>query len=355
MAGHHPSGATQLILDELRADLGLARRLPADLARRFHAVPLAEDRGWITVAMADPDDLTARAAIASILGPAVCVVRADPAAIDTLVAQIWREEDWPPLDLVVCSSAQVVPGGLLDYSQAMAELLGARFSCLEAVDSLSLFPSAREGQKGKSKPMRDVLVVGEPDQAVVRRVLEGNTERAHISQSNVRSLAALAVQEPRWPIKKLLLILGGAADDSAIEWVMRLARPSQTTVAVVPLVLAAAELGQVTDLIPVRRGRDWNPALRGDTPLGRKVHIVGGFLRNRGIHGTLRLRQGPPDSQVRREVAEGDYDLIVASAHCPESGRSTQLCTDLTVSLITASERPVLIANLSPGAQYETG
>ena len=65
-------GRVHLILDSpiaegLAAKPLVARRLPAELARRFHALPIAEDNGRITVAMADPDDVVARQAIASAL------------------------------------------------------------------------------------------------------------------------------------------------------------------------------------------------------------------------------------------------------------------------------------------------
>ena len=49
-----------LRLDDLMVNLKLARRLPAKLAFRHHALPVAQEKGHITVAMANPDDEMAR-------------------------------------------------------------------------------------------------------------------------------------------------------------------------------------------------------------------------------------------------------------------------------------------------------
>jgi excinuclease ABC subunit B len=58
------------------------------VAFRYHALPLAGDSDRITVAMADPDDAIALAAVADALGTQPYVVRSDPDAIDDLLAEI---------------------------------------------------------------------------------------------------------------------------------------------------------------------------------------------------------------------------------------------------------------------------
>ena len=68
-----------LTLDKLAADPELSGRLPPDLAWRCHALPLAEDDGRVTVAMADPGGAE----------PREVVVAATPAP-DSLDAKKWR-------------------------------------------------------------------------------------------------------------------------------------------------------------------------------------------------------------------------------------------------------------------------
>lgn len=84
-----PQKTAYLTIDELAVDPTIARRLPPDLAWRCHALPLAEDNGRITVAMADPDNAEAREAVVAVLGPRSCVVKGSALAIDERLAEIW--------------------------------------------------------------------------------------------------------------------------------------------------------------------------------------------------------------------------------------------------------------------------
>ena len=83
--------------------------------------------------------------------------------------------------------------------------------------------------------------------------------------------------------------------------------------------------------------------LTANAPLGRRMRQIAQHLAEWEIEGTLRLRQGPPEGQIRRELLHGDYDLIVVAAmpdgrwlSCPEK--------DLAGSLFHWTDRPVLIA-----------
>jgi hypothetical protein len=101
-----------LTLDQLDADPMLAQRLPAELARRYHALPVAEDNGRITVVMADPEDVAACDAIASALGignrvqqpSPLFLVRGDPSSIDALVSHVWGDPT-PSLNMLLITPA----------------------------------------------------------------------------------------------------------------------------------------------------------------------------------------------------------------------------------------------------------
>jgi hypothetical protein len=90
--------------------------------------------------------------------------------------------------------------------------------------------------------------------------------------------------------------------------------------------------------------------LSADTPLGWQIHRATRQLVNWEVEGSLRLRQGPPDWQIRREIAEGDYDLIVAAAGiCPRrlhwrSRAPLGLGQDLIGHILCGADRPVLVA-----------
>jgi len=137
-----------LAIDRLTANPALVRRLPAETARRFHALPLAEDGGSVTVAMANPDDAGARQAVTAVLGSDVCLVQADPSTIDALLAQVWgAEEDLSPTSalrsvsgLWACGVGGPLPDEVWDYARSLASLLGADATRVDALDVAS--PSA---------------------------------------------------------------------------------------------------------------------------------------------------------------------------------------------------------------------
>jgi nucleotide-binding universal stress UspA family protein len=343
MAGTSPPKTPYLALDELATDPKLARRLPVDLARRFHALPLAEEKGRVTVAMADPEDAAAREAIERVLGPALYLVQADVATIDTLVAEIWGEEANRPLRLVVIDAPTPATATVWNYARTLAGLLGADLSRLdlECVDDIS-----REGERSE----RDLVIVDETDHPLIRRLLPVPTERAPVGVARRDPLpmpsALLAVRRPRWPLRRLLLLLCGEERDyAAAGWVLRLARQCGSAVTVLALVPP----------VPATNGRRAGTdqglpgLLSSETRLGRQIRTVARRLVNSGIDGTLRLRQGASDGQIEGEVAEGDYDLVaVAVCSCPRE--RPRLSMDLVSALLHRTDRPVLIVN-SPAAQ----
>jgi len=81
--------------------------------------------------------------------------------------------------------------------------------------------------------------------------------------------------------------------------------------------------------------------LTTDTPLGYKLRQVARHLVDWEVEGTLRLRQGPPDWEIRREVVEGDYDLIAVTVQ-PRHLSLRWLEGDPIGSLLRWSDRPVL-------------
>jgi len=340
MTGNGPHRNAYLALDQLATNPSLARRLPVDVARRFHALPLAEDRGRVTVAMADPDDTAAREAIESIMGASLYVVQAAPGTIDSVLVEIWGDETGHPLGLGVCEALHPVAVGVWDYAQSLAGLLGAHLSRLdipETADDL-----AQQGEVAA----HDLVVLGEANLPLIHRMLSASTKRGVAVEQNRMASAIVVAQQPRWPLKHVLLILCGEESDGvAVEWVLRLARPGGAAVTVLALV------PPVPDVVDPRTGmeRGLPGLLSSDTRLGRQMQAVARHLVNSEIESILRLRQGPPDWQICRELVEGDYDLIVAGQLC--QWWQQWLDTELLDSLLRWTDRPVLVA--TPVTAYE--
>jgi hypothetical protein len=337
-----------LTLDNLTADPKLARCLPLDLAWRYHALPLAEDNGRITVVMADPEDAEAREAVIAALGPSSCVVKGSALAIDAWLTDIWRDEA-RHLEAKVCDVPDPFPEELWDYVQALGGLLGSHLGRARTEGELDALVDETD-----HSPCDLVIVAGsargEPCHLLVRRLL-ARPAAAGVPALQQRSIpfALLVVRQPRWPPERLLLVICGEnADDAAVDWALRLGRASAaavTALAVVPPVPAMYHgLG--------RMEQGMTALLATDTALGRRMHQVARRLAQCQVEGTLRLRQGAPDQQIGREVTEGGHDLVVmATRPCPWWLR--QLRGDPICSLLSRVDRPVLLAEPTAARHHE--
>jgi nucleotide-binding universal stress UspA family protein len=329
MTAKGSSKTLYLALDNLATDSRLARSLPADLAWRCHALPLAEDNGRVTVAMADPDDVVARDAVISALGPASCLIQANRAAIDALLAQVWNSSDSQCLDVRVCAYPDPVPDRLRDYMQALALLLDAKVTYLTE-------PAHVKDLVNRSAAEYDLVVFPGPGHPQFSELLR---QRPLTGREHALAPGFLLARKPRWPIQRILLVLsGGCGDESAANWAEFLARRSgagATILAVTPPVPAmyAGLKGMAHGLATV---------LSADTPLGHQIRDASRKLVESGVEATLKLREGPPDWQISLEAVEGEYDLVVLAAQAGRAGLR-RLDRGLVGDIVRSLARPVLI------------
>jgi nucleotide-binding universal stress UspA family protein len=82
--------------------------------------------------------------------------------------------------------------------------------------------------------------------------------------------------------------------------------------------------------------------LTTDTILGRQLRQVARRLANAQIEGTLRLRQGSPEWEIRREVLEGQFDLLVIAA-APQDRMQPWALGDLAILLMRTVNRSILV------------
>jgi nucleotide-binding universal stress UspA family protein len=323
-----------LVLDDLVPNVDLARRLPHNLARQFHALPLAEERGLLTVVMADPDDMAACQAVTRALGTAPYIVRGDRAVIDTWIAQLWAQRPTVRPQYLVYAPQGRNAGEWYAYACQLGNLTGAEVGCLDQPDVAAV------AKVLKATPC-DLVVCGQACECLARRVLCGPAD-SRLAECVSTSLLVLA--GVRWPLRKILLaILDPASNEASLAWVRTLAQPSGgavTALAVVP---------PIPDLYGNLRGmkHDIGQLLATGTPLGREMRRVAQLLVDWRIDGVLRLRQGPISREIRLEAQEGDYDLIVLCAETQDRLMSLVL-GGLVNPLLRWADRPVLIAKTSP-------
>jgi nucleotide-binding universal stress UspA family protein len=285
--------------------------------------------------MADPDDAEAREAVVATLGPRSCVVKGDPLTIDARLTEIWGDKARRCLKLAVCAFPDPLPGELWDYSQALGVLLGAHLDRISLAGEMNGL--AEEGVRAEC----DLVIFGKHDHPWIRRLLSRSTaNRGLASRRSAVSFAILVAQRPRWPLERIVLVIcGERADNAAVDWTLRLARPSAaavTVLAVAPPVPAMYHgLSRMEQSVAA--------LLTTDTALGRQMHQAARRLAECRVDGTLRLRQGAPDQQICREVVEGDHDLIVMATR-PCRWWLRQLKGDPICSLLSRVDRPVLLA-----------
>jgi nucleotide-binding universal stress UspA family protein len=297
-----------LVRDQLSKRLELARCLPFDLAWRYRALPLAEDHGRVTVAVADPDDAQARDAIRAALGPDSCVVRADPMAIDALLAEVWGDMARCRTTLRVCACPESLTDELWGYAAALADLLGGQLNRAITPGEVSTLTRDQIGDC-------DLVVVGNGSHSLIRHVLSlPLAEAAATCDGSPASFGVLAAQQPRLPLQRILLLLcGGASDAAAVDWALRLAGPSGAAVTVLAVVPSVQAMYRGLS----RMEHSLRSLLSTETALGRQMREAAQRLVECGVRSTLRLRQGGPEQQISLEMAEGDYQLaIMATRPC---------------------------------------
>ena len=281
------SGTVQvpaLALDRLTVNPRVARSLPFDLARRYRALPVAEDSGRVTVAMADPEDAEAREAILAALGTSACLVSSDPLVIDGLLTEIWPGEARYSLRVATVLPAGAPAAELALYAGRIGDLLKAAVMPVDA--------AGREGSDW--------------DLAIMPARLPFVANSMHHASAGSRPRAVLFVRQPRWPVRQVLLAMDGdQVSDTSMAWAMRLARPGRAAVTLLAVAPPRPPTGSGSGLY------QWlSPS--GDAAISRRIRRVARLVADAGIEGRLRLRQGSPAQEIGREMAEEAYDLIVA-------------------------------------------
>ncbi len=150
----------------------------------------------------------------------------------------------------------------------------------------------------------------------------------------------LVVRRPRWPLDRILLIVQGhEGDDAAVDWVVRLS--SGSNVAVTVLVMVPPVPAMYYGMPRMQQGVTL--LLDGDDALGRQTRRATQQLADQKIENAVRLCQGSPDLLIRREMLEGNYDLVVVAAE--RQHRWVRfLLGDLVVPILRWADQPVLVA-----------
>lgn len=322
-----------LDLNNLEPNIKLARQLPLDLARRYHALPVGKDGDRITVAMADPNDAKARKAVLKSLGKSTCLIQADINTIDRFLEDFLNENIDHSLNFLTWLSPDPISLVVNTYAQKLSALLGAHLSCFETSKSSISACSALVEETKVAKP--DIVIFRAPCQSLIERFVANSVENMF---TELLPASSLLVCGYRWPIKKILLVIqNDGSDEAALNWALKLGKPSSAFVTVLPITAPVPSI--YAEIQP-----DVSTLLTTDCPIGRKMRWVARRLSDWEIEGTLRLRNESPSEQIRCEMIEGDHDVIIIAAQ-PKNRLRRRIYGELIKPLLSYADRPVLIAN----------
>jgi nucleotide-binding universal stress UspA family protein len=233
---------------------------------------------------------------------------------------------------------------LSTYTHLLSDLLDARISYFDS--HVEADPTLEAVIEAVTRVGHDLVICGESCQPLIDRLLFGQAD-CRVTDQIPTSL--LIVRGVRWPLKRILLVVRHECvetNEVALEWVRRLARPSDAVVTV--LAIAPPVPAMYSHMGRMQQGL--TALLNTDTVLGREMRQIARQLSDWEIDGTLRLRQGATGWQLRLEVAAGDYDLIVMGAD--RSNRWLRWLTGGQINpLLRWADRPVLIAKPPPAIQ----
>lgn len=331
----HP---THLTIDDLIVNRTVARRLSPTVAFRYHALPIATDNDRVTVAMANPNDEAACTAIADSLGVQPYVVKGNQGTIDQQLAQIWPDVVWlETLKILVYHRDSPIANDVKRYAEYMEFLLNGQLASFQLEQTHANFNDLVE----QASCGQDLVIFGEPDQSLIKKILSGpvGCKAAEWVPTSV-----LVARQPRWPLKRVLLITRGyQIDNMAVDWLIRLAQPSRALATVLALTPNSSVMCQRASTAMPCGLADW---LASETPLGHQLRRITQQLTNWEIQGRLHFRQGTLTRQIEQEVAGGDYDLVVVAAD-PDDWWHRRLVGRVVNPLLQWIDCPVLVAKSS--------
>lgn len=278
-----------------------------------------------------------------------CVVRGNGMGLELAPSWTWRDMDLRDTPVLVSVPASSPGDEVKLYVEYVGNLLSADLDyCSEGTGldtllerAMGNYALAIYGKAGRALDERPGLEGGDhrAGECLPGDCLTGHCLTTSCVTTNCLPIPLLVAHRPRQPLKRLLLIVQGAASDrKAANWALRLAASSGakvTALAVVPPNSAVNGFSRFEGGLA--------ELLSADTVLGCQMRHIAQRLVDEGIECTLRLRQGPPMREIRREAAERAYDLVVVAV-APHGATRRWHFGEPPVSVLRLLDRPTLIA-----------
>ena len=271
-------------LDDLPVDPALARRLPPGLAAYYLAAPLAGEDGFVSVAMAHPENETALVVLRTLFDAPVVPVRAPAAAIRRALKRLDDPTPGYSAPVLVWAGDAATLGMVQTAGELVARPWNTVVTPLAApeIDLPAALEVARAGQYY-------LTILAAPEAEAVSWLYEQV------------STPILLLRRPVAEWRRILVVLRGfTADCLTLDCLAPLLQASGATVTLLPL--------------------PHTPVLEEQPPLAlselEKAHLQD-CLRHPALQGApvfIRFRQGPAPEQAVAEARQGAYDLLAIAA-----------------------------------------
>lgn len=277
----------QLDLNSIPIDEQLAQRVPYALSRYYLALPLGQDNGSVSVAMAYPDNIKARQILSRLLHAKVVPVFTPAESLQPLLERIHcsaYQENQEHHDILSWYGRPQHQKAVTATANMLGETLQTKVTSL----------TASESDLGQAL----ALAATECYELAVLPLL---ADSDLVSILNRAETSLFFVRDEPAAIRRILVVMRGyASDERALDWLAPFAWQQQATVT----------------LMPLTNGSDWNFSHyhHQDSLAHHHLDRCLQRLQTAGIQVHLKFRQGSASQQVVEEVSSADYDLLAIAA-----------------------------------------
>ena len=309
----------QLDLNSVTIDVPLAHRVPYALSRYYLALPLGQDNGSASVAMAYPENAKAQQVLGRLLGARVVPVFTPVERLLPMLERIYCPENqenhavlaWyeqPEWEAAVTTAAAI----LSNTCHVSATTYSSAELSLDEVLSLAAI--------GRY----EMVVMPSPDDSMLPTVL------------NHAATPLFFVRGEQPTIRRILVVMRGfASDEWTLNWLTPFARQQRAAITLMPLVNGS--------------GSHWHPYHPQDSPAGQHLERCLQRLQAKGISVNLKYRFGNAIEQVADEVSGDGYDLLALAAEA-EGDFVSQVMTAVHLHNVHRN-RPIFVLKPPVGHQ----
>ncbi len=193
-----------------------------------------------------------------------------------------------------------------------------------------------DGQALYDETDLDLLLYWEPERPWWQQWLGGTPAIGVVERSPA---SVLVVRRPRWPLRRILLILrADETDEAAIQWLGQLVGSVHVEVFMLPIIpplpgmYRGGSISLQTEVV-----------LAPNTFSGAQLRRLASFCATWGIQSRLLLHASEPQQRIEWAARTSDCDLVLLS-HEPHHWLHRRFLGELVRPLLRRADRPVLVA-----------